>query len=154
MVALVEVQLSCGRNLSVLGVIETGDPRLMALEFEMDHGSKLVTINVYLPYRCDANLDEYVFYFSNIDMLVSVADSPYANICGDFNANVTKHGVNSHRFGHDVVNFVRDADLVIFLLLPDDTYTYLSEAHVSSSWIMLFVPLLFMTLYLICMYHW
>ena len=67
-------------------------------------------------------------------MLVSVADSPYTILYGDFNANVTKHGVNIHRFIHELVNFEEDGDLVIsdFILLPDDTYRYLSEAHVSS----------------------
>ena len=108
----------------------------MALQFEMDNGSKLIIITVYLPHCSDASLNKYyVFHFFKIEMVVSEAGCPYAITCGDFKANVTKHGVTIHRFGHGLVTFVRDADLVICdcIHLHVDTYTYLSEVHVPSS---------------------
>lgn len=118
-------------------LIETNDPRLMAIEFEMENGNKLMLINVYLPYCSDTNLEDFIFYLSKIEMLVNDSVSPYVMVCGDFNAHIPKHGHTTHMFGGEFVKFTTDSGLTISdqAFLPNNTYTYVSEAHLTCSWL-------------------
>ena len=115
--------------------VETDDPRLMVMEYEMDNGCKLVIINVYLPYCSNNNLQDFIFYLAKIDMLVNECGSPYVIVGGDFNSHVTSQGPATHMFGRELVRFVNDSGLIISdcEILPEESYTYLSEAHLSTS---------------------
>jgi exonuclease III len=95
----------------------------------------VVVLNVYLPYDTGSNTDEYLFYLGKIDNMINGASSPYVFILGDYNANLKG---DYNRFGRELVNFCKDANLVISDMLintDSDRFTYLSDAHNTTSWI-------------------
>jgi len=61
------------------------DQSIIGLEVCLD-SSSLNFINVYMPYCCDSNYDEYINYFSKISTLCDETDSPNVFIVGFFNA--------------------------------------------------------------------
>ena len=88
-------------------------------------------VNVYLPYCSSANVDDYLMYLSKVNsMCESVGD---CNLCvvGDFNASDT------NMFGKLLNSFCAEYSYLISdkLLLPADTFTYVSDCHGSTTWI-------------------
>ena len=65
--------------------------------------------------------------------IVEEFGSPYVYICGDFNANLSQ----SSRFGKELKQVCRDNSFSISdeLLLPADTFTFVSSSHGSTSWL-------------------
>ena len=59
--------------------------------------------------------------------------------CGDFNAGTT------NTFGGLLEDFCMENDFIIsdYALLPQDTFTYISDAHNTTYWIDDFVFILF-----------
>ena len=59
--------------------------------------------------------------------------SPYVYVCGDFNANLKKPS----RYGKELTKLCNDNSLSISdeLLLPSDTFTFVSSSHASTSWL-------------------
>jgi len=95
----------------------------------------LCLINVYLPYCSRANTDEFLAYLGKMKQLCEELQCP--NICfvGDFIAGVT------NTFGGLLEDFCMENDLIIsdYALLPQDTFTYIIDAHNTTSWIDHFV---------------
>ena len=97
--------------------------------------TELCLINVYLPYCSRANTDEFLAYLGKLRQLCEELQCP--NICfvGDFNAGAT------NTFGDLLEDFCMENDFIIsdYALVPQDTFTYISDAHNTTSWIDHFV---------------
>jgi len=121
---------------SICKIVDFMDKRLMGLEI-LNNKSNLLIINVYLPYCSEDNTDEFLYYLSRIDSLISDYNSPYIIALGDYNAHVSQSGHHGHKFGEHFLHFCQEENITLsdVALLPDDTYTYLSDAHSSMSWI-------------------
>jgi len=87
-------------------------------------------INVYLPYCSGAKTDEFLAYLGKMKQLCEELQCP--NICfvGDFSAGAT------NAFGGLLEDFFMENDFIIsnYALLPQDTFTYISDAHNTTSW--------------------
>ena len=83
-----------------------------------------------MPYCSSANGDDYLMYLSKVNSVCeSVGD---CNLCivGDFNAS------DMNMFGKFLNNFCAEYSYLIFdILLPADTFMYVSDFHTSSTWI-------------------
>ena len=106
--------------------------RIVGLEINGSSISVLV-LCAYLPFDCPENYDDYMFYLSKILQIVEEFGSPYVYVCGDFNANL----LQSSRFGKELVKLCDESNLSILdeLLLPADTFTFVSSSHASTSWL-------------------
>jgi len=86
---------------------------------------------VYLPYCSRANTDKFLAYLGKLRHLCEELQCP--NICfvRDFNAGTT------NTFGGLLEDFCMENDFTIsdYALLPHDTFTYISDAHNTTSWI-------------------
>lgn len=91
----------------------------------------MLLINVYLPYCCSANYDKYVCYLSELQNLIDDIAIPNVCIIGDFNAG------NSNKFGKLLNDFCKEQGYFMsdMQFLPADTFTYISDAHSSTSWL-------------------
>ena len=130
----------CRKSLTdTFKIVDFDDNRIMGLELQIDH-HKTIIINVYLPY-CDVeNTDEFLSYLAKLDTLVDTASTPYIYIMGDFNADIVKRRNSGlpHRFGELLSQFCIEQNLIVsdVTMLPGcDSYTYISEAHQSTSWL-------------------
>jgi endonuclease/exonuclease/phosphatase family metal-dependent hydrolase len=95
---------------------------------------KYVFINIYLPYSCASNIDEFVMYLSKLESIITQADTPYVYVSGDFNADVT----HNHLFGTELTEFCQDTDLLLsdtLLLNSGHCYTHVSASHGTTSWL-------------------
>jgi len=95
--------------------------------------SELCLIIVCLPYCSRANTDGFSAYLGKMKQSCEELQCP--NICfvGDFNAGSTNTGL--------LEDFCMENDFIIsdYALLPQDTFTYISDAHNTTSWIDSFV---------------
>ena len=112
-------------------VIFKDNNMFMALEISVA-GVKHLFINVYLPYCYIGNLDLFLSCLSEMDSIITAASTPYVYFIGDFNADLSK----DHLFGSELKSFCSDMNLII----SDkehlgDSYTFLSSAHDSVSWL-------------------
>ncbi len=97
-------------------------------------------LNVYLPYECDSNYDDYVNYLGKLTTYVEDNSSDIVYIIGDFNANLYPHdhGDNTSLFGSELVHMCEDTSLIISDYVPlrgTDCFTYISAAHSTVSWL-------------------
>ena len=89
-------------------------------------------LNVYMPYCCRDNLNDFMLNLLHIDGIISTADTPYVFVAGDFNADTTK----DHLFGSNLSTFCGENDLVISdTVYLQNSFTFLSSAHQSMSWL-------------------
>ena len=111
--------------------------RVMRTDLSTNIG--LITLfNVYLPtdYRDLESLDNFCMCLGQVSSLVdtALATSPFVGISGNFNANII-----GSIFFTELQEFADDKGMVIsdFLLLGDNvnTYTFVSAAHSSTSWL-------------------
>ncbi len=107
------------------------DSRLMGIDINID-STVLSLLNVYLPYDDGTNLGEFQSYLAKI--ACKLGDSHYACAIGDYNANIS---CQNHRFGTELISFSSRDNLLLSdkLLAPTDTFTFISEAHGTVSWI-------------------
>ena len=116
---------------TALTIESLDDNRLMLCR--LVHGNTTTTLaNVYLPCDNGSNIDEFSFYLSKIDSVLT-CDVQAAAI-GDFNSNITS---SHHRFGLELKPFCASENLTISdsLLCKEDSYTFFSEAHNSVAWL-------------------
>ena len=104
--------------------------RIVGLEINCNSFSLLI-LCIYLPFDSSENYDDYMFYLAKMLQIVEEFGSPYVYICGDFNANL----LQSSRFGKELKQVCRDNSFSISdeLLLPADTFTFVSSSHGSTS---------------------
>ena len=111
------------------------EKRIMGIKVANECQSHLL-LNVYLPYCCSDNHDDYLLYLSKVESIINEADTPYVFVLGDFNADV--NNLLNHIFGRELYNYCNDEGLIIsdYSMLPHKTtYTCYSEAHQITSWI-------------------
>ena len=84
-----------------------------------------------LPYCSHANIDKYLAYLSKLNTMCETADDSCLCVLGDFNAS------DNNMFGQALHDFCTDYDFILSdkFLLPNDTFTYVSDSHGSTSWI-------------------
>ena len=91
-------------------------------------------INVYLPYECPDNEDEYIEKLSMLDNIIENINHSSYTLVGDFNANITSSSSKSAKYLFD---FCERNHLTLSSneSLPGDSYTYISERWGSFSWL-------------------
>ena len=105
-----------------------------AVELNID-SHRVIILNVYMPYQCQENRETYIQCLGALKSLIDELPSTSFMIVGDWNANL-KIGGNS-RFGTLMTDFCRDNSLTISdkELLPETSYTYISDSSDSTTWI-------------------
>lgn len=114
-------------------ILDGWDSRIISIEIT-NGKNKIVLFNVYLPYCCRENLDEFLYYISKVDSLMKDCNTPNVFAIGDFNADVCK---NQHLFGGELLKFCTSTKYILsdVQLCSNDTFTFFSEAHSSTSWL-------------------
>ena len=116
---------------TVLTIESLDDNRLMLCR--LMHGNTTTTlVNVYLTCDNGSNIDEFSFYLSQIDSVLTC--DVQAGGIGDFNSNITSI---HHRFGSELKSFCASENLTISdrLLCKGDSSTFFNEAHNSVGWL-------------------
>lgn len=105
-----------------------------AIEVQLDT-RKFIVINVYMPYQCDANEDRYLACLGTISSAIDEFGDTCFAIMGDWNANLREG--NSSMFAGHLHDFCRENSYVLSskIFLPDDSYTYVSCAWGSQTWL-------------------
>ena len=114
-------------------VVEYDDPRLLGLEIG-DDGHKVLIVNIYMPYDCCDNENDFMYYMRKVNDIIDLHSIPNVCIMGDFNANIGCTNV-SH-FGNILNNFCNDENIVIAdkMFLDSEAFTFVSNAHNTWSW--------------------
>ena len=96
--------------------------------------SATVVINVYLPYECRDNEDTYISDLTAISNIIDEIDCTSVLVIGDWNADASKTRSWFHR---SVAKFCQENGYIWSsgIHLPDNTFTYVSEAWGSTSWL-------------------
>ena len=118
-------------------LVDFEDTRLMGIELCNEKDCNMLLINVYMPVCTQENREDFAFYLTKLDSIIRGHSTPYVAIFGDFNANITKNGAHGHKFGQDLIQFSQEENLFLSDVdfLPNDSYTFFSDAHGSTSWI-------------------
>ena len=79
------------------------------------------------------NRDDYSDCLTKLNVVIENINATCITVIGDFYANLSKQSV----FGEMLLNFCREnnADIVDKTILPADTYTYVSSAWGTTSWL-------------------
>ena len=96
-------------------------------------GKEINVVNVYMPSE-DRTIDAHVKYQHVLGELQTVLQDSECDIlfAGDFNAS----HLDMKRFSLDLMQFIEINSLVMKdAMLPNDSFTYLSSAHNTTSWI-------------------
>ena len=90
-------------------------------------------LNVYLPYEKADNFDLYNDCLAKLIVFISELNTTCVSVFGDFNADLA----NSSIFGDILTQYCHDNNLHILdqMFLNTDTYTYVSSAWGTTSWI-------------------
>ena len=94
---------------------------------------KACIINVYMPYDCRDNNEIFVDYIGRLEACVNESTSGSVCLFGDFNADALQ---NKHNW-RTLTNFCNANEYVMSdtAILPVNSFTYVSEAHSSVSWL-------------------
>ena len=89
---------------------------------------------VYLPFECIDNEDEYIEKLSILESYVDSLNHGSYAIIGDFNANIASL---SSKFAKYINEFSDRNDFIMSskILLPNDSYTYISDRWGTTSWL-------------------
>lgn len=111
-------------------VIPTDEPRLVAVKIKTADSAILV-INVYMPTNSTENLPDFLHILGKIEAVASDNDITSVMIAGDFNATP------SSIFANELDKFCREFDYTMAdrKMLSDNTYTYVSDAFNTTSWL-------------------
>ena len=92
---------------------------------------RVVFINVYMPYCCSLNIDDYLDYLGNFSAMIQNLNCINLGEMGDYNAD------EKNSFGNLMNSFSEENELVIsdYELLPSDSFTFVSEAHGTTFWL-------------------
>ena len=94
--------------------------------------------NVYLPYECPNNEDEYSEKLGILESAIqNIENSAYA-IVGDFNCNIKEaNGKITSKFAKFVFDLCEENSLISSskIGLPSDSYTYISDSWGTTSWL-------------------
>ena len=95
---------------------------------------KLILLNVYLPYECPDNECDYLEKLGSLLSIIEELDTTSVFIVGDWNSDVSD---NKALFGNHLQEFCKDNGLLLSskLLLPVDSFTYVSASWHTTSWL-------------------
>ena len=104
----------------------------------MDFNStKFVIFNVYLPYQCNDNEEDYITCLSGLKEFIEGLDITNFLIIGDWNANLSNYGTTL--FQPLMLDFCNENQLTISSkwFLPESTYTHVHtrEDNCYYSWL-------------------
>ena len=112
--------------------ISSGYDWLVAISLADCDGNSFTVINVYFPCDSYTNVDKYLDCSGKLQAFILDIVGPYV-ILGDFNCN--PQDIRSP-CGKVLNDFIHDCDLeMIDSCLPSDSYTFISDAWQSSSWL-------------------
>ena len=117
-------------------ITEFNDSRLIGLNVSVD-GVDVLFVNVYLPYFNGANTNEYLDYLSRFSNIIEEHSTSYVYFIGDYNANLCVNNSGRARFANELASFCEEEDLILsdYALLDPQTYTFISHAHNTVSWL-------------------
>ena len=109
-----------------------------AVAIEINLGtSSLVILNIYMPYQCPQNQEQYIDNLWNIYSFIESIHTTNFMIIGDWNANLGISGASL--FGPTMEEFCDENNLTISTksLLPPDTYSHISRRsdNIFKSWL-------------------
>ena len=89
---------------------------------------KFVIFNVYMPYQCELNEAKYIDCLGAITSAVDEVAGTSFVVIGDWNVNTVDGGQSL--FARHLTDFCHDHNYMLSskILLPDDSYTYVSCA--------------------------
>ena len=90
---------------------------------------------MYVPYCSRANTDEFLAYLGKLRQLCEELQWPNIFFVGGYNAGTT------NTFGALLEDFCMENDFIVseYALVPQDTFTYISDTQNTTSWIDHFV---------------
>ena len=105
-----------------------------AIEFNIGTNA-VVIINVYLPYQCPANEESYIQKLGYIHAILEELNTSCYVVLGDWNANIGD--VDNSLFAPHLLDFCHDHGYYLSTqsLLPHNSYTHVSEAWGTVSWL-------------------
>ena len=91
-------------------------------------------LNVYTPYECHKNEDEYLNKLAFIGSYIRESEYTSIFVLGDLNADISD---TNSLFGQHLTQFCKDNKVILSSkeLLPADSYTHVSEAWHTTSWL-------------------
>ncbi|XP_058650707.1 uncharacterized protein LOC131551670 [Onychostoma macrolepis] len=95
---------------------------------------KCIILNVYTPYECHHNEDEYLNRLAFISSFIESSTISSVYVIGDMNADISD---SKSLFSVHIVQFCQDNNLILSseVCLSVDSYTYVSEAWNTTSWL-------------------
>ena len=87
-----------------------------------------------MPYECVENEDEFLDRLGKLYVTIEEADTTCIIVVGDYNANILK---TNSMFAKHLTQYcsMYDYNLSSVLCLPPNTYTYISDAWNTCSWL-------------------
>ena len=108
----------------------------VAIEIDLG-GIKIIILNIYMPYQCTQNKEQYFENLCNINAFIENINTTNFMVIGDWNANLREGGKSL--FGPTMIDFCKENNLVISTksILPPDSYTHIStrEGNTFKTWI-------------------
>ena len=88
-----------------------------------------------MPFQCDRNKEMYMQCLGAIRNIIDEGSSSSYMILGDWNANLRTD--QRSLFGKPMIDFCNENNLIIIdkELFAEDSYTYISEASDSQTWL-------------------
>ena len=93
-----------------------------------------IILNVYTPFECHKNENEFLNRLGFISSFITESECTCIFAMGDLNADVSD---NQSLFGQHLQHFCQNSKLVLSskVLMPENSYTYISEAWHTTSWL-------------------
>ena len=98
-------------------------------------GKSFYVINLYLPHQCVENEPEYLEKLGNLSSILEGVNLTSYILVGDWNANLGQTGQAT--FAEHMTEFCEEHSLVVSskVLLPPDSFTYVSDSWATVSWL-------------------
>jgi len=118
---------------SLISVVRLGVDWAIGIEFNCQD-TKFILLNIYTPYECLQNEAEFLNRLAFVGSFIQDNASTCIFVVGDMNADISD--ANS-LFADHLMHFCADSGLMLSskVILPNNSYTYISEAWHTSSWL-------------------
>ena len=118
---------------SVVTVLRLEVDWAIGIEIKLDNRSFII-LNVYTPYESYQNEHEYNNRLAFINAFITDNDTSCVYVVGDMNADISD---DKSLFGRCLMQFCDDNNLILSSksMLPDKSFTYISEAWHTVSWL-------------------
>lgn len=98
------------------------------------NGNKFTVLNIYTPYESYEHEDEFLNMLAFIQSFIEDNSSSCVYVMGDFNADMSD---SKSLFAAHLQQFCNESKLILSskALMPDTSFTYVSEAWHTTSWL-------------------